>query len=701
MPAPVWKYFSRDPSDHDTAICQVVTDERVCGAKFSAKGSTTSQLVRHLEAKHEEEAQEVRSRMKPIKRKSSANDSLTEPASVKTRTIPNMFFQESDAALDKRITEAIITFLADSKIAFSVVGRDSFINLMKVANKRVKLKSPKTYMRLTRLRAEEIDNNIRNIIQTIRSEGDIKSVSFTTDIWTSRSQDTYMSLTVHFLDKFWHLHRLTPFVKPFPEKHTGVNISLSLTDMIQQLSLNSGDIDLTCVNDNASNMKLGIKLTVGLDQYLCDNHTLELAVGDTFKNVDGMRNVLKKCRALAKFTHQSNVALQELKTEAAREGVPFRKLKNPPDTRWSGRYENLESVLHLKKPLKKLFDDKESWEEHFLTNTEWKLVEGATKCLKAVKRMIKKLEAEKEPTINKVITEVFNAQTILRNFINTPGNCGYGIMFARELKKQIEVRFPDKGTDRVQRRMANYLDPKLRGAHLDQYEKLESTKQEIEDKIKSYEIVMEENGTEEVATNDDLELSPNSRLIRRHMAKIQSARTRFGENQNKIRKEMDRYESFSIPGKNVTTLDWWKQHEGVLPLLASLAKRILAIPASSSKSERVFSTGGNIVTAKRNRLSPKNVENLIVIKENMAMVDEFLKNSGYTIKKFDNEKTLSDVIVIEEVPRWESDQDGDDGIIDIDEEELIHLDDYISDEDSDDIEDEHDEMNDAILVDEL
>ena len=136
---------------------------------------------------------------------------------------------------------------------------------------------------------------------------------------------------------------------------------------------------------------------------------------------------MRKCRAVARFTHQSNVALQELKTETAREDVPFRKLKNPPDTRWSGRYENLESVLHLKKPLKKLFVDKESWEGHSLTNTEWKLVEGATKCLLFVRRMIKKLEAEKEPTINKVIVEVFNAQTFLRNFINTPGNCGYGI----------------------------------------------------------------------------------------------------------------------------------------------------------------------------------------------------------------------------------------------------------------------------------
>ena len=49
----------------------------------------------------------------------------------------------------------------------------------------------------------------------------------------------------------------------------------------------------------------------------------------------------------------------------------------------------------------------------------------------------------------------------------------------------------------------------------------------------------------------------------------------------------------------------------------------------------------------------------------------------------------------------ESDLDGDDGIIDIDEEELINLDDYISDEDSDDSEDENDVMNDAILVDEI
>ena len=51
----------------------------------------------------------------------------------------------------------------------------------------------------------------------------------------------------------------------------------------------------------------------------------------------------------------------------------------------------------------------------------------------------------------------------------------------------------------------------------------------------------------------------------------------------------------------------------------------MVIPAASSKSERVFSTGGIFVTAKRNRLAPKKVENIIVIKENSKHMDGFCK----------------------------------------------------------------------------
>ena len=61
-----------------------------------------------------------------------------------------------------------------------------------------------------------------------------------------------------------------------------------------------------------------------LIQYLCDIHTLQLVIEDTFKAVEGMSEVLKKCKGLAKLTHTSttavhcgSVALQQLKTAAA------------------------------------------------------------------------------------------------------------------------------------------------------------------------------------------------------------------------------------------------------------------------------------------------------------------------------------------------------------------------------------------------
>ena len=57
--------------------------------------------------------------------------------------------------------------------------------------------------------------------------------------------------------------------------------------------------------------------------------------------------------------------------------------------------------------------------------------------------------------------------------------------------------------------------------------------------------------------------------------------------------------------------------------------------------------------------------------------------------------------MIEETQRRESDEDSDYGIYDLEEEELINLDDFISDDDDDYSEDESDVMNDAILLDEI
>ena len=54
-------------------------------------------------------------------------------------------------------------------------------------------------------------------------------------------------------------------------------------------------------------------------------------------------------------------------------------------------------------------------------------------------------------------------------------------------------------------------------------------------------------------------------------------------------------------------LGWGKHHETQFPLLAKL-KVVFPVPAASSKSERVFSVAGNVVTPKRANLNPEKVE---------------------------------------------------------------------------------------------
>lgn len=64
-------------------------------------------------------------------------------------------------------------------------------------------------------------------------------------------------------------------------------------------------------------------------------------------------------------------------------------------------------------------------------------------------------------------------------------------------------------------------------------------------------------------------------------------------------------------------LQWWRQRELNFPLVAKLAKKYLCIPATSSPSERVFSTAGNIVTCKRSCLKPETVDQLVFLSLNL------------------------------------------------------------------------------------
>ena len=70
--------------------------------------------------------------------------------------------------------------------------------------------------------------------------------------------------------------------------------------------------------------------------------------------------------------------------------------------------------------------------------------------------------------------------------------------------------------------------------------------------------------------------------------------------QKKVDKELDKYMKEDETGfKKDNPLLWWsKEREMLYPLVAKLAKKYLAIPASTAPSERVLSVAKNIYRRK-------------------------------------------------------------------------------------------------------
>ena len=60
-------------------------------------------------------------------------------------------------------------------------------------------------------------------------------------------------------------------------------------------------------------------------------------------------------------------------------------------------------------------------------------------------------------------------------------------------------------------------------------------------------------------------------------------------------------------------LPWWKGNYNRFPLVAALARQMLAIPATSAQSERLFSKAGQIVTDRRSSLGSDSVELLLFL----------------------------------------------------------------------------------------
>ena len=78
---------------------------------------------------------------------------------------------------------------------------------------------------------------------------------------------------------------------------------------------------------------------------------------------------------------------------------------------------------------------------------------------------------------------------------------------------------------------------------------------------------------------------------------------------------------------NENPLKWWARNAHKYPLIANVARNVLAVPASSGPSERVFSQSGLVMTQRRNRLKPERLETLMFLKGSWEAAEKFTRSA--------------------------------------------------------------------------
>jgi len=86
----------------------------------------------------------------------------------------------------------------------------------------------------------------------------------------------------------------------------------------------------------------------------------------------------------------------------------------------------------------------------------------------------------------------------------------------------------------------------------------------------------------------------------------------------------DSIDAWQLMHADQDLLHWLKQQENTYPRLSALAHSVLAVPATSAPSERVFSIAGlvGLFQAKRSNLAPNKVNKVIFVHNNAHLVDD-------------------------------------------------------------------------------
>lgn len=225
------------------------------------------------------------------------------------------------SARAKEITRSIAVFMAKDMRPFSVVENDGFKQMVKTLEPLYSIPGL-TYFAEKVVPALYMETK-EKVMMLLK---ELDSTSITTDGWTLRAAQSYITITAHGINSDWKMVNCVLQTRAMFESHTGHNIAEVLTAAVNEWDLKRANRDIAIVTDNARNMDVAVKEAGGLAPHIkCFAHTLNLATQAGLK-VTAVSRLLGRVRRVAAFFHRSTHACGVFKAKQKALGLAGNKL---------------------------------------------------------------------------------------------------------------------------------------------------------------------------------------------------------------------------------------------------------------------------------------------------------------------------------------------------------------------------------------
>nr|XP_055027515.1 E3 SUMO-protein ligase ZBED1-like [Misgurnus anguillicaudatus] len=592
----IWNWFGFHAADQtQTKPCC-----KICFKAVATGSSSTTNLFQHLRNKHREEWEKC-SRLR------SENGSSSTPAKKQT-TLPESFTNcvpyDKNGARWKAITEAITFYIATDMLPIYSVEKRGFNHMLKVLDARYVVPSRKYFASVA---LPHLYNTTR---EKIRSElEEMQFYSATTDLWSSRTMQPYLSLTVHYINTSWTLRSICLQTAYFPDNHTGDVIAHGLKDALSSWGLS--EERLVCMTtDSGTNIIKALKDN-NWPSLQCFGHRLHNAIENGVKDprIDRAIGVCKKAVSAFSYSWKKRRDMTELQAEL---GLPQHLLISESPTRWGSRQKMIERFLEQEKAITRVLGADKKTRHLVPTWQDLEVLEATNKAVKPLQDFTDALSGESYVSVSciKPVLHLFKTSLLLPEEED--------LELTKTIKANIMRYLESKYCDLEKEELldiATLLDPRFRTTYIDA-SKLEVVKKRAVSEISALcNSTTEEAGPSAVQENTP----PKKKMTLGAFFKNSAPSTTPHPQSEKTKIETELATYLLIPDIEPDTdpLEWWKLHQPNFPRLSLLAKKYLSIPATSAPSERVFSVGGGIVTCNRACLKPEVVDRLIFLAKNV------------------------------------------------------------------------------------